>query len=67
MLADINGFWTPLIELLHHMDQSAFIRSGFELSYGVAHDVSEVLPKIRKRLAQLARQPDSGGVPLEKM
>lgn len=67
MLADVAGFWAPLIELLQHMNQSAFIRPGFELSYGVARDISEVLPKIRKRLAQLAAEPRVGGVPLEKM
>lgn len=67
MLADIQGFWAPLIELLQHMNQSAFIRPGFELSYGVARDIAEVLPKIRKRLAQLAAEPRAGGVPLEKM
>lgn len=67
MLADVQGFWAPLIELLQHMNQSAFIRPGFELSYGVARDISEVLPKIRKRLAQLAAEPRVGGVPLEKM
>lgn len=67
MLADINGFWAPLIELLQHMNHSAFIRPGFELSYGVARDISEVMPKIRKRLAQLDAQSDAGGVPLEKM
>lgn len=67
MLADVQGFWAPLIELLQHMNQSAFIRPGFELSYGVARDIAEVLPKIRKRLAQLAAEPRAGGVPLEKM
>jgi uncharacterized protein (TIGR00730 family) len=67
MLADINDFWTPFITLLHHMHESAFIRPGFELSYGVAREVDEILPKIRKRLRQLAEQDMGKGVPLEKM
>jgi uncharacterized protein (TIGR00730 family) len=67
LLADINGFWTPLIQLLQHMNHSAFIRPGFALSYGVAHEIGEVLPKIRKRLAQLTETSSAGGVPLDKM
>jgi uncharacterized protein (TIGR00730 family) len=67
MLADINEFWTPLIELLQHMHKSAFIRPGFELSYGVARSIDDIMPKIRKRLRQLAEQELGKGVPLDKM
>ena len=68
MLANIDGFWDPLVTLLHHMQVNAFIRPGFELSYGVAHSIDEILPKMRKRLAQLeAREKDHGAIDLAKM
>jgi len=69
MLANIAGFWDPLVELLHHMNQNAFIRSGFELSYGVANSIDEILPKMRKRLGQLAEREAvaEGAVDLGKM
>jgi len=68
MLANIAGFWDPLVTLLHHMRDSAFIRPGFELSYGVADTIDDILPKMRKRLAQLeARAKELGAVDLAKM
>lgn len=68
MLANISHFWDPLVTLLHHMNKSAFIRSGFELSYGVANSIDEILPKMHKRLAQLAaREAEAGAVDLERM
>lgn len=67
MLANIGGFWDPLVELLHHMNQNAFIRDGFELSYGVARSIDEILPKMRKRLAQLATRAKSEAVDLKHM
>ena len=56
MLANIGGFWDPLVALLHHMKDNAFIRPRFELSYGVAQSIDDILPKMRKRLGQLAEQ-----------
>ncbi len=68
MLANIARFWDPLVILLHHMKESAFIRPGFDLSYGVADTVDDILPKMRKRLAQLeAREREHGAVDLQKM
>lgn len=68
MLANIAGFWDPLVELLGHMNQNAFIRSGFELSYGVADGIDQILPKMRKRLGQLAaRAAEADAVDLGKM
>lgn len=69
MLANIAGFWDPLVALLAHMRQSAFIRPGFELSYGVAASIEEVIPKMRKRLRQLAaaEAPLEPAVPIERL
>lgn len=68
MLANVGGFWDPLVELLHHMNQNAFIREGFELSYGVANSIDEILPKMRKRLGQLAaREAGEEAIDLGKM
>jgi hypothetical protein len=46
-LADINGFWRPLVTLLEHMREEAFIRPGFEIDYHVCPDVAEILPTLR--------------------
>ena len=39
-LADINGFWRPLVTLLEHMREEAFIRPGFEIAYHVCPTVA---------------------------
>ena len=68
MLANIGGFWDPLVALLHHMKDNAFIRPRFELSYGVAQSIDDILPKMRKRLGQLAaREKDASAIELERM
>ena len=68
MLANVAGFWDPLVTLLAHMKDSAFIRPGFDLSYGVADSIDDILPKMRKRLTQLeARTREAGAVDLQKM
>lgn len=68
MLANVAHFWDPLVTLLHHMKENAFIRPGFDLSYGVANTIDEILPKMRKRLAQLEeREREADAVDLQKM
>jgi uncharacterized protein (TIGR00730 family) len=46
VLADIDGFWQPLVDIIHHMDREAFIRKGFEVSYHVARSAADILPTV---------------------
>ena len=46
LIANINGFWDPLIALLRHMADAGFIRNGFEVSYLVANTAEEIVPKL---------------------
>lgn len=50
LLANVDGFWQPLIELLVHMHEAGFIRSGFEVTYLVADDVGAILPMLQNAL-----------------
>lgn len=59
LLLDVEGFWQPLIGLLHHMRENGFIRPGLELSYLVAERVDEVLPILFEAVGR--RPPDDGG------
>jgi uncharacterized protein (TIGR00730 family) len=47
-LANINGFWSPLLELLDHMRAQGYIRPDTEVPYLVARTVDEVLPMLRR-------------------
>ena len=46
VIADIGGFWRPMLSLFAHMRQAGFIRPEFELRYLVAERVEDVLPMI---------------------
>ena len=46
-LANINGFWSPLLELLDHMRAQGYIRPDTEVPYLVAKKVEDILPMLR--------------------
>lgn len=46
VLADIEGFWRPLIDLLAHMREEGFLRPGFEVDYCVAARAQDILPAL---------------------
>jgi uncharacterized protein (TIGR00730 family) len=46
VIADVGGFWQPLLHLLAHMRQHRFIQSSFEVRYLVAEKIEDVLPMI---------------------
>jgi uncharacterized protein (TIGR00730 family) len=47
LLADVGGFWRPLLALFAHMHIEGFIREGFEARYLVAERIEDVLPMLR--------------------
>ena len=46
LIADIGGFWRPLLGLLEHMREHGFIRSDLEVKYLVAESVADILPML---------------------
>lgn len=46
VIADIAGFWRPLLTLIAHMHNAAFIREPYEVHYMVAERVEEIIPMI---------------------
>jgi uncharacterized protein (TIGR00730 family) len=55
VIADIAGFWRPLLTLFAHMHNSGFIREGYDVRYMVAERVEDILPMI---LASARRMPE---------
>ncbi|GGB42687.1 cytokinin riboside 5'-monophosphate phosphoribohydrolase [Roseibium aquae] len=53
LLADIGGFWSPLLELLDHMRGQGFIRPETEVPYLVAKRVEDAVPMLREALRGL--------------
>jgi uncharacterized protein (TIGR00730 family) len=60
LLANINGFWEPLMALLRHMTDLKFIRSGLSVRYIVVDRIDEILPKLEDAL-------HGGAAPAESM
>jgi len=55
LLANIDGFWEPLIALLAHMRSTEFIRPSLNIDVLKADRVEDVLPRLR---AAAARAPE---------
>lgn len=53
LLVNIDGFWEPLLDLIAHMRDMAFIRSGLTVDVLTADHVDQVLPRLRKALADV--------------
>ncbi len=51
IVANIDGYWGPLLALLNHMRAENFIREGMEVLLDVANTVEEVVPLYEHRLA----------------
>ncbi len=47
LIADIGGFWRPLLALFAHMRIEGLIREGFEARYMAAEKIEDVLPMLR--------------------
>jgi len=52
LIADIDGFWGPLIELLNHMRTTQFIRPNLSIDILKADKVEDILPRLRAAAAQ---------------
>ena len=55
LLANIDGFWEPLIALLAHMRSTEFIRPSLNIDVLKADRVEDILPRLR---AAAARAPE---------
>lgn len=53
LLANINGFWDPLVSLLEHMREEQFIRSGLEVSFLKTDDPAQIVPMLVDAAAKL--------------
>lgn len=69
LIANLHGFWTPLIGLLDHMSTEGFLRPGLEAPYIVAETVDEIIPALRAALPAMEAFADDGeaAAPVEQL
>jgi hypothetical protein len=53
LIANIAGFWNPLLVLLDHMKDTAFIRANLSVDILTADLVEDILPKLEKANARV--------------
>ena len=51
LLANIDGFWEPLLALLAHMRETEFIRPNLQVDILKAERVEDILPRLRAAAA----------------
>jgi uncharacterized protein (TIGR00730 family) len=44
VVANIDGFWTPFLELLRHMKSDTFIRPGLDVRFTVVEQAVQIVP-----------------------
>ena len=54
LLANIANFWNPLLHLISHMRETAFIRSGLSVDVLVATKVDDILPMLRDAAREIS-------------
>jgi uncharacterized protein (TIGR00730 family) len=60
LIANINGFWRPLLSLLAHMRESGFVRAGLEVKYLVAERIEDVLDMLFAAASGEAPRDEAG-------
>jgi len=48
LIADVGGFWRPLLLLFAHMRDSGFIRQDSEVHYLVSEKIEDIVPMLKK-------------------
>ena len=67
LVANINGFWEPLVELLDHMKRSGFIHSELMFDYAVVDRIEDIVPAIKRAAARVEVSAEPVPVAIERM
>jgi uncharacterized protein (TIGR00730 family) len=67
LIANINAFWEPLIELLEHMKRSGFIHSDLVIDYKVVDQVEQIVPAIEAAVARARAEAEPVSEAIERM
>jgi len=68
VLADIDGFWSPLRDMFRLMAEEAFIRPGFEVRYTLVREAEEIVARTMAAAGPYSEaELDGAQEPLERM
>jgi uncharacterized protein (TIGR00730 family) len=67
LIANINGYWDPLLALLAHMRELEFVSEAMRINFLVANRVEDILPKLNYAAHGVAIAETAMSVPAERM
>jgi uncharacterized protein (TIGR00730 family) len=67
LVANINGYWDPLLALIEHMRAIKFVPSAFDVEFLVATRVEDILPDLRAAARNIAEPDKTMAVPAERL
>jgi len=67
LIANINGYWDPLITLVAHMREHAFVPKSLAVNFLVAERVQDILPILRQAARGRAEAEKPMAIPAERL
>jgi uncharacterized protein (TIGR00730 family) len=67
LIANINGYWDPLLTLVAHMREQKFMPPSLRVNFLVANSVEDILPKLRAAARGVAEADKAMAVPVERL
>jgi uncharacterized protein (TIGR00730 family) len=67
LIANIAGYWDPLLSLIEHMRAVKFVPSALSVDFLVATRVEDILPAMRQAADAVAEAQQTMAVPAERL
>jgi uncharacterized protein (TIGR00730 family) len=67
LIANISGYWTPLLALVEHMRAVKFVPSALRVDFLVAKRVDDILPMLREAARRVAEAEKTMAIPAERL
>jgi len=67
LIANIAGYWDPLLTLIEHMRTVKFVPSAFNVDFLVASRIEDILPAMRQAAHAVADAEQTMAVPAERL
>jgi len=64
VLANIDGFWSPFLDLLSHMKAETFIRSGLDVKFTIVDDAAKIIPAAEATASNPSAVPAGASIAL---
>jgi uncharacterized protein (TIGR00730 family) len=67
LIANIQGYWDPLLTLIGHMREQEFVPPALRVNFLVATRVADILPKLREAADGVDETEKTMAVPAERL